>query len=119
MAQLFSLGIIRHTMKYTLAFITLSLLLTACSRRAPIVGTWHDQSDQSSAGALVFNSDGSYLFDRGTNHGVGTWQVSDKVLAITVTNSNGSAGTLHLKIVSIDSHTLSFEVGGKTNSFRR
>jgi hypothetical protein len=107
-------------MKYTLAFITLSLLLTACSRRAQIVGTWHDQS-----GALVFNSDGSYLFDEDANHGAGTWRISDKVLTITFTNSTGphpefhSGGTLHLKIVRIDSHTLSFDVGGKTNSFRR
>jgi hypothetical protein len=107
-------------MRLTLIFIALSLLLTACSRRAQIVGTWHKQSG---AVAFVFNSDGSFSSGE-SNHYAGTWQISDKILTMTLTNAtgphpNGKVGDTVQYKVRVDSHVLSFMAGGQTVSFSR
>jgi hypothetical protein len=107
-------------MKYALTFIILSLLLTACSRRAQIVGTWHEKSGTI---AIVFNSDGS--FSSGGDHNHGTWQISDKILTMTLTNTTdthpgGKIGdTVRCEIIRADSHVLAYMVGGQTISFSR
>jgi hypothetical protein len=109
-------------MRIALVFIALSLLLTACSRRARIVGTWHDQSGTF---AMVFNSDGSFTSGEEPNHNAGTWQLSGKILTMTLTNSTGPhpdrdiGETVHCRIIHIDSHVLSYKVGGQTTSLSR
>lgn len=116
-----SLSIIQHIMKHTFAFILLTLLLAACSRQAQIVGTWHQDTGTA---ALVFNADGSFASSGGTDNFSGTWQISDKVLTFTFTNMSaphqGSVkGGVRCKIIRIDSHVLSYDVDGQTNSFHR
>ena len=120
--ELLTLGIITRIMKFAIIFITLSLLLTACSRRAQIVGAWHEKSG---TGAIVFNSDGSFSSGVGANHYTGTWRISDRILTMTLTNAisphpDGKVGdTVRCEIVRVDSHVLTYTVGGQTVSFSR
>ena len=109
-------------MRFTLVFIALSLLLTACSRQAQIVGTWHEKSG---TGEVVFSPDGSFTAGGDTNHVAGTWQISGEMLTMTITNSTGPhpvgkvGPTVQGRIIRVDSHLLTYTSGGQTYSFSR
>ena len=118
-------------MKYTFALITLSLLLTACSRRDAtlshdIMGVWQPDSDYSEQ----FNPNGSFSTttrDSGgtTNVYAGTWMIQNGILTEVLTNVSGHnphgrvGDTVRLKIISADAHHLTCEVSGHTNTFSR
>ena len=74
---------------------------------------------------MVFNSDGSFSSGEGANHFTGIWQISGKILTMTLTNAvgphlNGKAGdTVQFKIIHADPHVLTFAMGGQTISFSR
>ena len=116
-------------MKYTFELITLSLLLTACSRRDAmlthqVAGVWQDGPTK-----ITFNSDGGFanhtIDGRGTNDFAGTWKIADGVLTMVLTSVSGSkpdgrvGDVVHLKIVDADEHHISVSIGGQTNTFNR
>jgi outer membrane biogenesis lipoprotein LolB len=112
-------------MKIILTILTLSLLLTACSRQTAkiskqIVGTWQSEG----AGTESFNSDASFLFDvrtsTHTNDYAGTWQIRDTAMTLTITNATGpdpevqTGNTMQFQIIHVDAHHLSYAVSGHT-----
>jgi hypothetical protein len=65
-AQLFSLGIIRASMRLTLSFFALSLLLTSCDRtdvrrQRELVGTWFLDFTNGVHSTWTVRPDGSYF----------------------------------------------------------
>jgi len=109
-------------MRFALVLILFSLLLTACSRRARITGTWHDKPGTF---AFVFNPDGSFSSGADTNQSTGTWRIDGEMLTLTLTNANypspgGKVGdTVQFRIIRVDSHNLVLRLGGQTASYSR
>ena len=116
-------------MKHTIAFITLTLLLTACSHSdvktsQQIAGVW-----QVGTGRVTFNSDGTFSTVKpdgsGTNIFSGTWQVQSGFLDMVLTNVSGPnpkarvGDTKRLQIVSTDAHHITWEMGGQTVTWSR
>ena len=116
-------------MKIIFTILTLSLLLTACSRQdanfsKQIVGTWQANGDVE-----MFNADGSFLVTTSnsdhTNDYAGTWQIKSGVMTVTPTNVSGPepevqvGDTMLFKIIRIDAHHLSYEINGQTISCNR
>ena len=88
-----------------------------------IAGIWTREGS-----TITFNSNGSFTIGGDINHDSGTWQISGKMLTMTITNSTdphsvgpvGKAGpTIQGSIVHIDSHLLTYTSGGQTCSFSR
>lgn len=108
-------------MRLILIFIALCLLLTACSRRSRIMGTWHDTS--SGAVAVDFKHDGSFTIGGNETNNIGIWRISGQTLVMTFTNATGQDGkvgdTARFRIIRLDSHLLSLKIGGQTNSLSR
>ena len=117
-------------MKNTLAFITLSLLLTACGHRDAqishqVVGVWQVGTNR----VTTFNSDGSFVTrtsdTRGTNDYTGTWQVQDGYMMLVLTNTSDPkpgaqvGDTKRFQIVSADAHHIAWKVGGQTITISR
>ena len=117
-------------MKTIITIVTLSLLLTACSRQGvklskQIVGTWQSKG----AGTASFNPDASFLINERTstqtNAYAGTWRIRDMVMTLTFTNVAGSApevlagNTIDFKIIRVDAHHFIYTVSGVTNSCNR
>lgn len=102
--------------------LALNVVLTSCSRRARVVGTWQMKSGGL---VMVFNSNGSFSSGGGVNHYTGTWQINGAILTLTLTNSTGPhpdgqiGETVHCKIIHVDSHRLSYMVGGQTVRLER
>ena len=124
--------ILRHyqnIMKYVLAFVVLTLLLTGCSRDArlarKIAGTWQVDSTMTEE----FKPDGSFLFSsrhsNQTNNYMGKWQIRDEFMILTLTNSSGpkpdghSGDTVRFQIIHIDAHHLTCVMGRQTNTISR
>lgn len=116
-------------MKYTIVFITLTLLLTACSRSDvktsyQIAGVW-----QVGTGRVTFNSDGTFSTVKhdssGTNIFSGTWQVQSGFLDMVLTNVSGPnpkaqvGETNRLQIVSSDAYHITWKMGGQTVTWGR
>jgi hypothetical protein len=122
MAQLSSLGSIRHFVKHTFASIALIILLTACSRSDEKLS--HEVAGVWKIGTVHwnFNSDGSFSNwtsdSGGTNAFRGTWQIQDSVLTMVLTNESGPkadgrlGAAMRLQIVSVDAHHIKFKSGG-------
>lgn len=95
-SRAFSLLDSPHFMKFAIAFISLSFLLTACSRsdaklKKQIVGTWQEKSaEKIVVGQMVFGSNSSFSFataDKGQIYSFsGTWQINDGIMTMTTTN---------------------------------
>jgi hypothetical protein len=107
-------------MKYAIAFLCLSLLLTACDRhdaklRKQITGTWAEDHFFD----MTLASDGRFAsrLTQATNVFTfeGTWLVKDDVLVMSITNATGtsshvSAGSVdRMKIISVDDHHLVYK----------
>ena len=85
-----------HTMKLTLKFLLLVLLLTGCSRdhslHKQLTGTWKNGNP---AGFMSLLADGSFVSSFVTTNEVevlrfeGTWLVKDGTLVMTSTNISG------------------------------
>lgn len=109
-------------MRFILILIALSLLLTSCSRRSRVVGTWHDSSG---AVAVVFNPDGSYTSGDNDTRYTGIWRINGQMLVMTLTNVTGPhpygkvGDTVRFRIIRVDSHVLSTKIDGQTNSLNR
>jgi len=117
-------------MKNTLAFITLSLLLTACDHRDAqishqVVGVWQASTNR----VTTFNSDGSFFTrtcdTRGTNDYTGTWKVQDGFMVLVLTNTSGPqpgapvGDTKRFQIVSADAHHITWKIGEQTITMSR
>jgi len=130
-AQLFSLGIIEHAMRFTLSILALSLLLTACSRRdakldRQVAGVWNRESTSNT---MTYASDGSFSIivrkPSHTNSYAGTWQIRDQVLIMTYTNApvvKGRSlvgGIERYSIIHADDHQLICNEDGQTVTLTR
>jgi hypothetical protein len=128
--------------RFALSFLTLSLLLTACSRPdaklgRQIAGTWTRQmGNWSWTNPAVFtrtiSPDGSFSTTIGRSNALvtyqGTWLVRDGELVMTVTNAHGTGshgaaspvGSVdRCKIIHVDAHQFIYESGGLTNILSR
>ena len=134
MAQLFSLGIIEHFMKYIVLLSVLSLFLTACSKtptdaqiRQRVVGTWQPVLSRSATTTIVneMRPDGSFIskWSSATNdiELTGSWEVQGGFVTLTLTNAQGtSARSLgsavqRYKVVRISKGEMAFQIGTDTN----
>jgi hypothetical protein len=132
-AQLSTLGIIERMTKFIsigiigIVIIVVVFLSWRHFQQSPdaklhsqIAGIW-----TSEGLTITFNSDGSFTVGGDTKHDAGTWQISGKMLTMTITNSTGphpvgKAGpTVQGRIVRVDSHLLTYISGGQTCSFSR
>jgi hypothetical protein len=117
-------------MKFTPIILALSLLLTACRRHdvkleQQIAGTW----TRDESGTLTFAPDGSFSIvswkQSHTNSFAGTWQISERVLIMTITNApviKGRSlvgGVERYNIVHVDDHQFLYEESGQTHTLSR
>jgi hypothetical protein len=112
-------------MRFTLTILALSLLLTSCSQRdarfrQQIVGCWTREGGKL---AWNFTSAGSWFFSDNmkpgqTNSLGGTWQIQNRVLTMTITNSpitssNSQIGHIvQYRIVHLDDHQFVYDEDG-------
>ena len=71
----------------------LAILLTACSKPSPVVGTWTStQGSANGAAALTFSSDGTFEAQNpGSTSGLfsGTWELKNNAVLLTVDHMGG------------------------------
>ena len=116
-------------MKYAHIILALSFVMMGCSRQdakfsKQIVGTWKSEGDTQ-----IFNSDGSFFFrtlsSGHTNDYAGAWQIGGGIMTVTTTNASGPnpevqvGDIVHFKIIAVDTHHLSYSVGGNSVSCNR
>jgi hypothetical protein len=113
--------------RFTLAFILLTLLMTGCHRRdvtlsQQIAGTWTHEGGFSMTIAPDSSFSSSFI---SSNHVVvleyqGTWLVTNETMVATITNATGtrrheSVGSVdRMKITRVDKHQLVFEAENQT-----
>jgi hypothetical protein len=143
-AQLFSLGSIARTMKYTPIILGLSLLLTSCKGQdakvsRQIAGTWEMDAPINMATfswtnpvvrRWTISSDGSFSQSLGHVSALvtyqGTWLVRDGELVLTFTNALGTGDhtpdstivgrVRRCKIVHVDDHQFVIHASVDTNT---
>jgi hypothetical protein len=107
-------------MKYAHLFLSLGLLLTACSRQdakllgKQVAGSWTSSNSHTTA---IYDPDGSFLITTRSdtsNSLAGTWQIKDRLLITTVTNAPDMFRALvgevmQYNITHLDGHQLEFE----------
>ena len=104
-------------MKYALIFLSLGLLLTACSRqdaKLQVAGSWTSSNGHTTA---IYDPDGSFSMTTrsdSTNSLAGTWLIRDGVLITTITNApdmfRALVGQVHqYNITHLDDHQLDYE----------
>ena len=124
-------------MKYAIAFLALSFLLTGCNRDSKLTkeipGNWKHEGT-STGGTDTFTStmtishNGTFSYFRVwnekplTNTFAGTWKIRGGVMFMTLTNRSGPnpnipAGVtpMQSRIVRLDDHQMVEEVDGITN----
>jgi len=120
-------------MKNTPIILAMSLLLTACSQRERIAGTWTNESLDGKKNTMAITPDGSFLLmapqsDHTTNIMTGSWQISDAVYIMTITSVTSasthhpSVGQIaHFRVLHLDDHTFTYydEESQLTNSYTR
>ena len=85
-----------------------------------IAGTWTSETS-----TIKFSPDGTFTVGGDTSHDAGTWQISDQMLTMTITDAAGphpvgkAGATVRGKIIHVDSHVLSYTSGGRAISFSR
>jgi hypothetical protein len=114
-------------MKFILALILLSILVSGCTRpdekmRRQIIGSWN-------GGSMTFEADGSFhckfTGPKWTQEQYGTWFVRDGFLDMTVTNSTAVNEPVvlpighvsHCKILSIDANSFTYSNTKETETF--
>jgi hypothetical protein len=106
-AQLFSLGRIARTMRFTFTFVLLSLLFIGCSRRDAkfrdqVTGTWtlNDKFETR------LSADGSFVSHWALSNKSltyqGTWKIQDAVMVSTLTNCIAEGTTNFERVGSVD-----------------
>ncbi len=113
---------IMHTIRLTVAFALLTLLLTACDNHIfpdQMAGTWTNKN----ADTMTFTSDGAFSTGSSspaTSNYQGTWQITNGTLISTITNAPEKfTRPVSFKIMRLDEHTLSYKAADKTFTWSR